>query len=339
MCGAFRAFVLLDSRSSSAAGIGTAPASSSGTTLPRVPRALESRLTYDNLRGNSGEFFGRVDTPFDVYVKGNVGGGNIIGGQMNDEDWGIVTQGGAIAYTNTISHEKDGDLRYGTIDIGYDLWRTRAVKVGPFVGYNLYREKANSFGCVQIANPAFPCLAPGDSTLIGNQENEWKSVRVGTSAEIKIAPNVKLTGDAAYLPHVSFDGRDNHLLRNPPVFFDQDGDGRGVQLEAILSVDVTPRFSLGVGGRYWSMWTTDAAFTCTGCTAPGVTSSPPNPSRNSTERFGLLLQGSYKFAEDEPRLSNRQVYPPVSTSSGKAKSGSSSPTCSAASSNAQTIAT
>ena len=259
---------------------------------------LKSRLTYAGLRGHSGEFFGRVDAPFNVFVKGLIGAGSIVDGTLNDEDWGLPI-GAAIAYSNTISNEKDGYLKYGTVDVGYDLWRSASYKVGPFVGYNLYREKVGSFGCVQIANPAFPCLAPADEQIVGTQKDQWQSLRVGGSAEVKFTRNLKINGDVAYLPYVSFDGRDDHLLRTTPTHFDQEGTGRGVQLEAILSYDVSPQFSLGVGGRYWGMWTTDGTFTCTGCGGAGVTSSPPNPSRNSTNRYGLLLQGSYKFATDD----------------------------------------
>ncbi|MGE0035221.1 MAG: hypothetical protein AB7S93_06265 [Xanthobacteraceae bacterium] len=38
------------------------------------------------------------------------------------------------------------------------------------------------------------------------------------------------------------------------------GKGRGVQLEAVVSYDITPAFSVGVGGRYWAMWTDDSAY-------------------------------------------------------------------------------
>jgi hypothetical protein len=57
---------------------------------------------------------------------------------------------------------------------------------------------------------------------------------------------------------------------------------------------VTPNFSVGAGGRYWAMWTTNGSFTCTGCTALGVTLAP-NAGKYSTERWGTFLQASYKF--------------------------------------------
>ena len=48
-----------------------------------------SRLTWDNLTGNSAEVFARVDTPWRVFLKGFFGAGTISSGKINDEDWGI----------------------------------------------------------------------------------------------------------------------------------------------------------------------------------------------------------------------------------------------------------
>jgi hypothetical protein len=68
----------------------------------------------------------------------------------------------------------------------------------------------------------------------------------------------------------------------------EDGEGIGVQLEAMLSYAVTDAFSLGIGGRYWSMWTTsgDVNFGGTGVIVP---------MRYAAEQAHLLVQGSYKF--------------------------------------------
>jgi opacity protein-like surface antigen len=63
-----------------------------GTTNPATANILISRLTY-NSTANSGEFFGRVDTPLNVFVKGNIGVGSLSGGHMNDEDWAIPGRG------------------------------------------------------------------------------------------------------------------------------------------------------------------------------------------------------------------------------------------------------
>jgi|HubBroStandDraft_2_1064218.scaffolds.fasta_scaffold743987_2 hypothetical protein len=44
------------------------------TTDSAQASTLNSRLTYDTT-GNSGEFFGRIEAPQNIFVKGNVGAG------------------------------------------------------------------------------------------------------------------------------------------------------------------------------------------------------------------------------------------------------------------------
>ena len=251
----------------------------------------ESRLTYSDLTGNSGEVFARVDSPYNIFVKGIAGLGSIDSGTMHDEDWG-----GPVSYTNTVSNEGNGQLGYAQADIGYDFLRGPGYKVGSFIGYSYYTQKSDTTGCVQIASAYFPCLAPGDNTLVGNQSGDWNALRIGASADYSLGYGFRLTTDAAWLPYASFSGRDNHLLRTTPTWFDQKANnGQGVQLEAILSYDFSNRFSAGVGGRYWAMWG-DGNFTCTGCWGPGVTSTA-YPEKIYTDRYGLLLQGSYKLTE------------------------------------------
>jgi len=46
-----------------------------------------SRMTYDDMRTNSGEFFARLDSPWNFFVKGFIGGGQTDGGHVNDEDF------------------------------------------------------------------------------------------------------------------------------------------------------------------------------------------------------------------------------------------------------------
>jgi hypothetical protein len=79
-----------------------------------------------------------------------------------------------------------------------------------------------------------------------------------------------------------------------PRIFPASGHGTGVQLEAVLSYLVTDQFTIGVGGRYWAMWTTDAQRYCIDCSAVGSV-SPPTSFRAATEQVGIFLQAGYKF--------------------------------------------
>jgi opacity protein-like surface antigen len=256
------------------------------TTIPGMANVLNSRLTYDTT-AHSGEVFGRVDTPWNVFAKGFVGTGGISTGSLNDEDWLIF--GGAVPYSNTLS-SVGGTIDYATIDLGYNLFRSREHKLGLFVGYNLYTENKTGYGCAQFANMSSDCVSwfP-TSTPVIMENSTWQSLRVGANGEVRLMDRLKLGGDIAYLPYVAFPGSDNHLLRG--ILSPEWGSGNGVQLEAVLSFDVTPEFSIGLGGRYWAMWTTDAyvAFGGTPCPCPTL------PAR--AERYGVFLQASYRFAQ------------------------------------------
>jgi opacity protein-like surface antigen len=256
----------------------------SGTT-PATANVLNSRLIYDTT-ANSGEFFGRVETPQNIFVKGFVGGGKLASGKLNDEDWGLG--GGVVPYSNTISDPVTGKISYATVDVGWDVFRAPDHKLGAFAGYNYYREDKAAYGCVQIANQFSDCVPSIPSSVLGITEDDtWRSLRVGLNGEIMLLDGLRLSGDVAYLPYVKFDGTDNHVLRN--LVSPEWGRGRGVQLEAILSYDVTPAFNIGAGGRYWAMWTTEAYTSFGGAPCPCQTL----PSK--TERYGMFLQASYKF--------------------------------------------
>lgn len=82
--------------------------------------ALASRLTYDNDDINGAEAFARLDTSFNLMVKGLVGGASS-GGHMNDEDWALPFPAPLIPYSNTISGV-DNDIDYWLADVGYNLW-------------------------------------------------------------------------------------------------------------------------------------------------------------------------------------------------------------------------
>ncbi|MGY3605294.1 MULTISPECIES: outer membrane beta-barrel protein [unclassified Bradyrhizobium] len=258
-----------------------------------LQNALISRLTYETT-GHSGEVFGRVDSPARVFLKGFAGGGGLTSGHMNDEDWLPTYRNTAMAYSNTDQGRVEGTIAYATLDVGYTLLETPGAKFGAFAGYNFYRDRKDSYGCVQIAYPGggVICAVPSPTTGITiSQSEDWHSLRIGVNGIVTIAPGLKLTADAAYLPYVSVSGLDTHYLRSdePSPYSPANGTGRGMQLEAVLTYDVTERFSVGVGGRFWSMWATDV-FT-RGFGSPFPTSTLPI----RAERFGTFLQTSYKF--------------------------------------------
>ncbi|WP_159079853.1 outer membrane beta-barrel protein [Methyloceanibacter sp. wino2] len=247
--------------------------------------SLASRLTYENTDTHGGEAFARLDTPFGLVVKGLVGGGSS-SGALNDEDWDLEFGPNEVPYSNTLSGV-DNDIRYGIVDVGYALWRGPTHSITPFVGYARFEQDMTGLGCRQIANRYSDCNPAFARSVRGITEDDtWQALRLGAAAEAQIAPRMSLTADAAYLPYVAFDGTDDHILRN--LVSPEDGDGIGVQLEATLSYALTDAFSIGVGGRYWAMWTTQGTVNFGG-------TGTIIPMRYAAEQAQLLVQGSYRF--------------------------------------------
>ncbi len=275
------------------------------TSEPVASYSLISRLTYDDIQASTGEVTGRITAPWNLFAKGFIGGGSIQSGHMNDEDFNI--EGSTVAripYSNTISPRVTGDIpTYGTIDVGYDWWRAPSHRLGTYIGYNYYRETMGAYGFTQIANPLGP-IGPtegGPEPPVGHagitQEATWQSLRLGASGEFNLSPRLKLSADAAFLPYVSIDAEDRHFLGNTSNIASINpisGIGVGTQLEAMLSYDLTERLSLGVGARYWAMWTTDAdehrSFD-----SSGAFPLPPQNAKIETERLGVIGQVMYRL--------------------------------------------
>ena len=252
-----------------------------------VPNVLVSRLTYAEMTGHSGEIFGRLDSPSNVFVKAMFGGGAISKVKMNDEDWGL--EGSTFSESFEVTDSAvTGSFSYFTADLGYNVLRGPDHKVGLFVGYNRYQFVLDANGCRQLVNTSSGVCNTNEprGMPILRETDTWHSLRVGTSVEAKVWRGLKVGADLAYLPYVSVDALDSHLLRSPVDYFAFRGHGQGVQAELILSYDVTEAFSIGIGGRYWAMWTTQA----------NQVDALTNHVNLNTERYGVFLQGAYKFS-------------------------------------------
>jgi outer membrane protease len=265
-----------------------------GKDLHGTDGSLVSRLTYGGLNTHAGEIYGRADTTMGFFIKGNVGAGSFTNGTLIDEDF----PPGISPYSRTTSDDKGSYLRYATIDVGADLLRGSNYRLGVFAGYNYLGESVSAYGCGQIAANPFVCEggAPGNLLVI-TQQNNWNSLRVGGSAEIRY-DRLKLGLDAAWLPYVMLNGTDTHWLRigsNPGDFtgpLPEDGTGTGYQLEAVLSYRVNEMLDVGVGGRYWHMQ------------ASGNThfeghivgfQAAPQPVDWQTDHYGVFVQAGLKL--------------------------------------------
>lgn len=265
---------------------------------------LISRLTYDDLTGHSGETFFRGDHSSGFFAKGYVGGGIIDSGKLIDEDFEPVTD----VFSQTKSDQDDGSLTYASLDLGYTFYDSTArsyglkddaggatgVKLGAFVGVHYLNEKLNAFGCTQLADNPDIC-APGEvgaGTNVISEDADWLSLRLGLTADFYLTERLKLSAEAAYV-RTSLDAADTHHIRSDlSAPLPQDGDGNGVQLEAVLSYQVTDAFNLGVGARYWHMEVEDGTLDF-GPATGGV--GGRQVLDFETERYGVFVQGSYKF--------------------------------------------
>ncbi|MFA5902205.1 MAG: porin family protein, partial [Hyphomicrobium sp.] len=115
------------------------------------------------------------------------------------------------------------------------------------------------------------------------------AMRLGVAADMKIAPRLTLSADAAYLPYVHISGADDHILRS--LISPEQANGNGAQLELRLNYALTQQLSIGVGGRYWTMWTPDGTVNFGG--------QQLLPMRFSVEQAAVLVEGSYTFTDGD----------------------------------------
>jgi opacity protein-like surface antigen len=255
-----------------------------------------SRITYDDMPTNAGELFGRIDSPWNLFVKGFGGGGWINGGHMNDEDFLFdLTH----PYSNTLASSVKGDTAYGAIDGGFNVLRGSGYKVGLFGGYFLFNENMKAFGCTPVASDN--CIVPVSTSGAADitEKDQWRAARVGVAAETMITDRLKIGGEVAYLPWVSFNGVDHHFFGNSGILaeeFPESGSGRGVQIDALVSYYLTPQWSIGVGGRYWGLWTSSGQFNADLLAGVPVPPTPPQVFKAQVEQAGAFVQTSYKFS-------------------------------------------
>jgi hypothetical protein len=263
---------------------------------PRSSTNLNSRLTYSGLTTGTFEGFGRANTTFGSYIKGYAGFGGLNRGALNDEDFPPALT----PYSNTLSQQQGGKLAYGSIDFGQIVVKNDRVTASLFVGYGYLNESVNAFGCNQVGGNPFICAPALDPGLLAITENtSWQFARLGILTEVKVLDCLKFSAEVAWLPYEQVSAQDTHWLRLGTGLFDisgpipEHGAAVGVQIEAILSYQVSDKVSLGLGGRYWYLQTrgsTDFENVIVGFPSPG-----PQPLNFSASRYGGFAQGAYKF--------------------------------------------
>jgi hypothetical protein len=264
---------------------------------PRSSPNLNSRLTYSGLTTGTLEAYGRVDTWFGSFFKGYVGFGGLGRGSLDDEDFvPAITP-----YSSTLSQQQGGKLGYASVDFGQNLVENDRLRVGLFAGYGYLAETVNAYGCDQVGANPFVCVPTIPTGILGiTEQTQWQFARLGLSGEIKLLDCLKLSGEVAWLPYEQLNANDTHWLRLGTGLFDisgpipEFGGGTGIQLEAILSYQVTNKVSLGLGGRYWFLETHGTADFENVIVGFPVTPAS-QPLNFTSTRYGGFAQGSYKF--------------------------------------------
>jgi hypothetical protein len=216
-----------------------------------------SVLTYENLDAHAGEVYGRQNFGGSWFLKGNVGGGRIITGSFDDEDY----HAGQQKFSDTTSSVPEGWLWYFSLDVGrYQSLRTKyGSRLSGFIGYAQWTEYVDAYGAtytVDTEGPGAPI--PRGVRVISNKAT-WRAVRLGLAADLGLSSRTKLAIEAAFIPYGTVRNEDSHYLRADPGDLGQTpnivitGYGRGMQFETVLRHEIAPRLDFSIGWRYWYM--------------------------------------------------------------------------------------
>ncbi|MEV8644045.1 hypothetical protein AB0V79_25260 [Mesorhizobium ciceri] len=104
---------------------------------------------------------------------------------------------------------------------------------------------------------------------------------------MQLTGHLSLSAEVALL-FTRLDGEDQHHMRSFIGQIPEDGDGHGVQIEAVLKYEVADLFNIGVGSRYWGVAANGTAhFEKVGFS--------PQVEKWEVERYGVFVQASIKF--------------------------------------------
>jgi hypothetical protein len=212
-----------------------------------------STLAYTDLDANSVELYARKGFAEDWYVKGYVGLGRINNGTFTDQDFLVL--GGSTYMAETIS-ATSGKLRYASVDIGRNVWRSGNSSVSVFAGYHQWSEHVDAHGLSDSFGPA----GLPDTTLVITNDLTWRSLRLG--AEMRsVRGRTSFTAEVALVPYAEYRNEDSHYLRQNPNDLGPvpnviaTGKGRGVQvdLEVRRSYPEIWGLDFALGYRYWRL--------------------------------------------------------------------------------------
>jgi hypothetical protein len=144
-----------------------------------------------------------------------------------------------------------------------------------------------------FCGPAGAIVVPMSTPVI-TFDTTWHAIRVGGDAKFDINERWSVSGELAFVPYAWLSNDDSHLLRTDlgpsPNIVTRGWRGMGAEAEAFINYKVLPNFEVGVGARYWGI------FTQAGSVEFGPAFGQDFPlSKFSTQRYGVLFQAKARF--------------------------------------------
>jgi hypothetical protein len=221
-----------------------------------------STLTYDQLDSQTLELYARKRFLEHWFVKGNVGLGTIPNGRFVDQDFFA----GQALFLETVSG-LSGKLYYGSIDVGRAIGRSGNSTFGLFVGYQHWNERLDAYGFSNTNNALFVFTQTlGDNVPVISNEQTWDSLRIGAEMT-STRGRTRFHVDLAFVPYAKYRNEDSHWLRQdtlgPAPNVIATGRGMGGQIDVELRRSFPEYFGLelGVGYRYWKLYSTSGTMT------------------------------------------------------------------------------
>jgi hypothetical protein len=226
-----------------------------------------SVLDYGDLDAHAVELHARRGFENGWFVRGNMGLGSVQHGIFDDEDF----LAGQVKFSDSTSSVKGNTLRYATIDVGRELWRTDAGVAGLFIGFHYWSERLEAFGASFTVGgvPTIP-----DSELVITNDTTWRALRVGLTSTARLGARTWVSVDAALVPYAKVRDEDSHWLRQDPgdlgtapnIFID--GRGYGMEIDLELRHQLREAWEITAGIRYWRLVARDGTREAVGVGVP-----------------------------------------------------------------------
>ena len=278
---------------------------SNGSINYNVENPRISRLEYEANSGHSLEIYTRLGGSSSNFLfKGLAGLGISGSGNVKDFDYDLpdsATDVPGTDFSSTDSKLEVGNFGYAILDLGYKLnfISGKRARTNLLVGYGYFKDNMtyNGATCIDTSSGVYAGCSAGEvavpyDTKVLKNEAQWNMLRIGAETILKPSPNLTVRLEAAGVPYAAFDDDDSHYLRQEslgsvPNFRDS-GNGYGMQLEAFVEYQLSKRWGLGVGGRYWRLWA-DETDTQVGDGGRGTSYDWDH------ERYGFLAEAKYFF--------------------------------------------